>query len=44
MVDDVFARKKGFNGKQVESIEYMMPEMVPETPLGKNFIDEINAL
>ena len=28
------------DGKQVEAIEYLPPEMVPETPLGKNTIRE----
>ncbi len=30
-------------GKQVESIEYMTPEMVPETPLGKNSIVDVRC-
>ena len=31
------------DGKQVESIEYMTPEMVPETPLGKNSIVDVRC-
>ena len=30
-------------GKEVESIEYMTPEMVPETPLGKNSIVDVRC-
>ena len=30
-------------GKQVESIEYLPPEMVPETPLGKNSIVDVRC-
>ena len=30
-------------GKQVESIEYMTSEMVPETPLGKNSIVDVRC-
>ena len=30
-------------GKQVESIEYMTPEMVPETPFGKNSIVDVRC-
>ena len=30
-------------GKQIESIEYMTPEMVPETPLGKNSIVDVRC-
>ena len=30
-------------GKQIESIEYMPPEMVPETPLGKNSIVDVRC-
>ena len=30
-------------GKQVESIEYMPPELVPETPLGKNTIVDVRC-
>ena len=31
------------SGKQVESIEYMTSEMVPETPLGKNSIVDVRC-
>ena len=31
------------DGKKVESIEYMTPEMVPETPLGKNSIVDVRC-
>ena len=31
------------DGKQVESIEYLPPEMVPETPLGKNTIVDVRC-
>ena len=30
-------------GKQIESIEYLPPEMVPETPLGKNSIVDVRC-
>ena len=30
-------------GKQVESIEYLPPELVPETPLGKNTIVDVRC-
>ena len=30
-------------GKQVETIEYLPPEMVPETPLGKNSIVDVRC-
>ena len=30
-------------GKQIESIEYLPPEMVPETPLGKNTIVDVRC-
>ena len=30
-------------GKKVESIEYLPPEMVPETPLGKNSIVDVRC-
>ena len=31
------------DGKQVESIEYLPPELVPETPLGKNTIVDVRC-
>ena len=31
------------DGKQIESIEYLPPEMVPETPLGKNSIVDVRC-
>ena len=31
------------DGKQIESIEYLPPELVPETPLGKNTIVDVRC-
>ena len=31
------------DGKQIESIEYLPPELVPETPLGKNSIVDVRC-